>query len=94
MLEGADPLLGGASGRLWATAEGRLRLELQADVSKSSAGDLELLVDKRHFTLYDPGTETVYEGALPRHEGADGANGGEDGPAVAGPGPGSDRRVR
>lgn len=77
VLEGADPLLGGASGRLWATAEGRLRLELQADVSKSSAGDLELLVDKRHFTLYDPGTETVYEGTLPSHQGGEGAGEGE-----------------
>src|SRR5262245_37270788 len=32
VLEGTDPVLGGASGRLWATADGRLRLELQADV--------------------------------------------------------------
>jgi outer membrane lipoprotein-sorting protein len=67
ILEGADPLLGGASGRLWASADGRLRLELQADVSKSSAGDLELLVEGRRFSVYDPGTETVYAGVLPRH---------------------------
>jgi outer membrane lipoprotein-sorting protein len=80
VLEGADPLLGGASGRLWASADGRLRLELQADVSKGSAGDLELLVEKRHFSLYDPGTETVYEGSLPSHKGGDGAGGPEDEP--------------
>jgi outer membrane lipoprotein-sorting protein len=80
VLEGADPLLGGASGRLWASADGRLRLELQADISKSSAGDLELLVEKQHFTLYDPGTETVYEGMLPNHKGGDGAGGAEDEP--------------
>ncbi|MGN6255558.1 MAG: LolA family protein [Solirubrobacterales bacterium] len=79
VLEGADPLLGGASGRLWATADGRLRLELQADVSKGSAGDLELLVDKRHFSLYDPGTETVYEGTLPGSEGQ-----GDEGPPSLG----------
>ncbi|MGN6258688.1 MAG: LolA family protein [Solirubrobacterales bacterium] len=78
VLEGADPLLGGASGRLWATADGRLRLELQADVSKGSAGDLELLVDKRHFSLYDPGTETVYEGTLPSHK----DEGGEEPPSL------------
>jgi outer membrane lipoprotein-sorting protein len=78
VLEGADPLLGGASGRLWASADGRLRLELQADVSKSSAGDLELLVDRCHFSLYDPGTETVYEGTLPNHQGGEG--GAEDEP--------------
>ncbi len=83
VLEGADPLLGGASGRLWATADGRLRLELQADVSKSSAGDLQLLVDKRHFTLYDPGTETVYEGTLPSHKGGDGAGGEDEPPSLA-----------
>jgi outer membrane lipoprotein-sorting protein len=78
VLEGADPLLGGASGRLWATADGRLRLELQADVSKGSAGDLELLVEKRHFRLYDPGTETVYEGTLPAHK----DEGGEETPSL------------
>ena len=49
VLEGSDPLLGGASGRLWASADGRLRLELQADVSKSSAGDFQLLVDDKQL---------------------------------------------
>jgi len=81
LLEGADPLLGGASGRLWASAGGRLRLELQADVSKSSAGDLELLVDENRFTAYDPGAETVYEGALPKHGEAGAADPGKDEPA-------------
>lgn len=79
VLEGADPLLAGASGRLWATADGRLRLELQADVSKGSAGDLELLVEERHFSLYDPGTETVYEGRLPSHK----DEGGEEPPSLS-----------
>ncbi len=73
VLEGSDPLLGGASGRLWASADGRLRLELQADVSKSSGGDFQVLVDKRSITVYDPGTETAYEGTLPQSE-----NAGED----------------
>jgi outer membrane lipoprotein-sorting protein len=72
VLEGSDPLLGGASGRLWASADGRLRLELQADVSKSSGGDFQVMVDKRSFTVYDPGTETAYEGTLPQHEQAGG----------------------
>jgi outer membrane lipoprotein-sorting protein len=80
LLEGADPLLGGASGRLWASPDGQLRLELQADVSKSSAGDLELLVDHHHFSVYDPGTETVYEGTLPRHEDASGPTVGQEEP--------------
>jgi outer membrane lipoprotein-sorting protein len=72
VLEGSDPILGGATGRLWATADGRLRLELQADVSKGSAGDFELLVDGNRFTAYDPGTETTYRGTLP-----EGDNGGK-----------------
>lgn len=83
VLEGADPLLGGASGRLWATTDGRLRLELQADVSKSSAGDLELLVDGRSVTLYDPGTETVYEGQLPSRKGGDAGAGEDEPPSLA-----------
>jgi hypothetical protein len=80
VLEGSDPLLGGASGRLWAASDGQLRLELQADVSKSSAGDLELLVDKSRFTVYDPGTETVYEGTLPHHGVESDEGGGKDQP--------------
>lgn len=70
-IEGSDPLLGGASGRLWASADGRLRLELQADVSNGSAGDFQVLVDTNRFTVYDPGTETVYRGTLPARQGHD-----------------------
>ncbi len=80
VLEGSDPLLGGASGRLWASADGRLRLELQADVSKSSSGDFQVLVDKRSFTVYDPGTETAYEGTLPQGEGGANGEAGKDEP--------------
>lgn len=80
VLEGSDPILGGASGRLWATADGRLRLELQADVSKGSAGDFELLVDGNRFTAYDPGTETVYRGTLPEGDGTGGGEAGNDEP--------------
>ncbi len=84
VLEGSDPLLGGASGRLWASADGRLRLELQADVSKGSGGDFQVLVDKRSFTVYDPGTETAYEGTLPQEEGgADGEAGKDEPPSLA-----------
>jgi outer membrane lipoprotein-sorting protein len=84
VLEDSDPLLGGASGRLWAAADGRLRLELQADVSKGSAGDLELLADEKSFTVYDPGTETVYKGALPkRHERSGEGEGKDEPPSLA-----------
>lgn len=80
VLEGSDPLLGGASGRLWATSDGRLRLELQADVSKGSAGDFELLVEGNRFMAYDPGTETAYRGTLPEGNGAGQGESGSDEP--------------
>jgi outer membrane lipoprotein-sorting protein len=70
VLEGADPLLGGASGRLWASSDGHLRLELQADVSKGSAGDFQVSVDEKSFTVYDPGTETAYRGSIPQDQGS------------------------
>ena len=71
-LQASDPLLAGASGRLWASADGRLRLELQADVSGGSAGDLQVLVGGNRFSVYDPGTETVYRGSLPQgHQSGD-----------------------
>ena len=59
--EGADPLLAGASGRLWATKD-RLRLELQ---TTGGAGDSQILVDNGRFTVYDAGAHTVYTGTLP-----------------------------
>jgi outer membrane lipoprotein-sorting protein len=66
-IQGADPLLAGASGRLWASpAEGgKLRLELQ---SEGAGGDTQVLVSGHSFQVYDSGSETVYEGTLPEHE--------------------------
>lgn len=54
-----DPLLTGASGRLWAT-KGHLRLELQG-----SNGDSQVVVDGSSVWAYDPASNTVYEGTLP-----------------------------
>lgn len=56
----ANALLTGADGRLWASNDGRLRLELQSD-----AGDAQLLVDNDTFKLYDASSNIVYEGNLP-----------------------------
>src|SRR3954451_7964864 len=42
-VQGSDPLLTGATGRLWATADGRLRLELQSDLSNQGATGASLL---------------------------------------------------
>jgi outer membrane lipoprotein-sorting protein len=62
--EGGDPLLQGASGRLWAARDGRLRVELQSD---GGGGDTQALIDGDRFTLYDSGQNTVYRGTLPQH---------------------------
>ena len=68
-IQGADPLLAGASGRLWASPEdgGKLRLELQSEES-TGGGDSQLLVSGRQFQLYDGSSETLYEGTLPEEE--------------------------
>lgn len=60
-LQGSDPILSGATGRLWLSPDQhRLRLELQGD-----NGDAQVVVDNRSFWVYDPSGNTVYEGTLP-----------------------------
>ena len=75
-VQGADPLLTGASGRLWATSDGRLRIELQADSNAEGAtSDSQVLSDGHSWSVYDSGSNTAYEGTLPAdHGGADGAS--------------------
>jgi outer membrane lipoprotein-sorting protein len=67
-LEGKDPILAGATGRLWASpaGEGKLRLELQAE---EAGNDSQVLVEGNHFQIYDGTSETVYEGSLPDEKG-------------------------
>jgi outer membrane lipoprotein-sorting protein len=79
-LQGTDPLISGATGRLWASPEGggKLRLELQAE--GTGGGDSELLVSGGDFRFYDGGSETVYEGTLPEEEEKGGESGKEHGP--------------
>ncbi|MDX6626566.1 MAG: hypothetical protein QOE56_1555 [Solirubrobacterales bacterium] len=69
-VQGTDPLLAGASGRLWASPDGggKLRLELQ---SEGGGGDTQVLVAEHHFEIYDGSSETVYRGALPEEGGKD-----------------------
>ena len=74
--EGADPLLTGAGGRLWASRDGKLRIELQSD---GGGGDSQILVDGGRFSVYDAGAGTVYRGTLPRHR----EHGSERTPTVA-----------
>src|SRR5437764_10645736 len=79
-LEGSDPLLTGATGRLWAAPGGRFRLELQSD----SGQDAQVVSNGTSFWAYDPSSNTVYRGALPRHSnGADQKHGSEQSPTVA-----------
>lgn len=54
-----DPLLQGASGRLW-LSDHQLRLELQGD-----NGDAQVVINRRSFWISDPASSTVYEGTLP-----------------------------
>jgi outer membrane lipoprotein-sorting protein len=70
--EAVDPILQGASGRLWMSDDGRLRLELQSD-----NGDAQVVVNHDRFWISDPISHTVYEGTLPRdrsgaHQGSQG----------------------
>ncbi|MGI9183578.1 MAG: LolA family protein [Solirubrobacteraceae bacterium] len=58
-LQGSDPILTGATGRLW-LAKNRLRLELQ-----SPNGDAQVVVNGRSFWISEPSSHTVYEGTLP-----------------------------
>src|SRR4051812_9749182 len=65
-LQGADPLLTGAKGRLWASDD-KLRLELQASDATGGAGDVQVLLDGDRLTVIDPGANnTVYRITLPQ----------------------------
>ena len=60
-LQGSDPILSGATGRLWIGAGHRLRLELQAD-----NGDAQIVSDGKTVTIYDATMNTVYRADLPQ----------------------------
>jgi outer membrane lipoprotein-sorting protein len=79
-LQGSDPILSGASGRLWLSNDGRLRLELQSD-----NGDAQVVVSNGRFWIYDPSAHTAYEGKLPAGSSHDGKQtSGKDGiPTIA-----------
>jgi hypothetical protein len=61
-ITGTDPLLSGASGRLWIDSAGAMRLELQ----NSGGGlDSQILVTDTEITVFDGSQNTVYKVALP-----------------------------
>jgi outer membrane lipoprotein-sorting protein len=53
-------LVSGASGRLWVRDDGRGRLELQ-----STAGDVQVVWNRKQVTVYDASSDTVYRADLP-----------------------------
>jgi hypothetical protein len=61
-LEGqvGSALMSGASGRLWATNDGRGRVELQ-----SNAGDVQIVWSPKTISVYDASSNTVYRADLP-----------------------------
>ena len=64
-VQGKDPILTGASGRLWASNDGHLRLELQGSGNGGATSDTQVLADRKQVTVYDSGTNTVYRADLP-----------------------------
>jgi len=82
-LQGADPLLTGAKGRLWASGD-KLRLELQASDAGGGAGDVQVLLDGDRLSVIDPGANTVYRITLPKDAGTQsGQQANEPVPSVA-----------
>ncbi len=51
----SNPLITGASGRLWVARDGHVRLELQ-----SQQGDTQVIYDGHTLSLYDAATNTLY----------------------------------
>ncbi len=60
----SSPLLSGASGRLWISKEGHVRLELQ-----SEKGDTEIYYDGTTVQMYDASSNTLYRYTPPAHAG-------------------------
>jgi outer membrane lipoprotein-sorting protein len=80
-VQGGSPLLSGASGRFWASSDGYLRLELQADAAgEGGTGDTQVLSDGHRVSLFDSQSNTVYRATLPKSDHADGNDSSQDGP--------------
>jgi hypothetical protein len=66
-IQGSDPILSGASGRLWVSPTShRMRLELQGQT-----GDAQVVVADGAFSIYDPTSNTLYKGTLPKQSSSD-----------------------
>ncbi len=60
----SSPLVSGASGRLWISKEGHVRLELQ-----SEKGDTQIYYEGHTVQMYDPSSNTLYRYTPPTDEG-------------------------
>ena len=69
----SSPLLSGASGRLWISKDGHVRLELQ-----SEKGDTQIYYDGHTVSAYDASSNTLYRYTPPAQEG-EGSSASEDG---------------
>jgi outer membrane lipoprotein-sorting protein len=72
---GSNPLLSGATGRLWAAPDGRLRLELQSD-----AGDAQVTSDGKVLSIFDGTSNTIYRITLPQDASGKTDSSGSDAP--------------
>jgi outer membrane lipoprotein-sorting protein len=68
-IQGSDPILTGATGRVWLTNDHRLRLELQASGEGNTGQDAQVVVTKTTWWVYDPMANTVYQGSIPSQGG-------------------------
>ncbi len=80
----SSPLLSGASGRLWISKEGHVRVELQ-----SEKGDTQIYYDGHTLSMYDASTNTLYRYTPPQEGGGSGEAGAEGGWGSSGGGSGS-----
>ena len=71
----SSPLFTGGSGRLWASKDGRFRLELQDE-----SGDTQVIFDGHTFEIYDAADNTLYRYTPPAESGS-GESAGGDGQA-------------
>jgi len=72
----SNPLLTGASGRLWIAKDGRTRLELQ-----SEKGDTEIVYDGHTVTIYDAAENSVYRYTPKQEASGEGGTSGDTGSA-------------
>lgn len=77
-IQGSDPLLSGATGRLWIGSGRRFRLELQ-----SERGDAQIVSDGTTLSLYDPSMRIAYRVALPTRGKPDTAETSQTVPTIA-----------